>query len=133
MDYEKDYTFRRGDICWYEDHTPIDLNSNILQGNHPVVVVSANRLNEFSSLVTVVPMTTNTMKKIYPNQIEITLNGQRSRIKCEQIRVVNKTDLRPPHASLNKAAMGALEDALMDALGIETDDCGTGRLASVAE
>lgn len=68
MDYEKDYTFRRGDICWYEDHRPIDLNSNILQGNHPVVVVSANRLNEVSSLVTVVPMTTNTLKKIYANQ-----------------------------------------------------------------
>ena len=133
MDYEKDYTFRRGDVCYYNDPCECDDSSNIMHGKRPVVVVSANRLNETSSLVTVVPMTTNTLKKIYPTQIEITLNGQRSRIKCEQIRVVNKTDLRPPHASLNKAAMGALEDALMDALGIETDDCGTGRLASVAE
>lgn len=133
MDYEKDYTFRRGDICWYEDPAPVKENTHILRGNHPVVVVSANRLNEVSTIVTVVPMTSNVLKKLYTNQVDITLNGQRSRIKCEQIRVVNKTDLRPPHASLNKAAMGALEDALMDALGIETDDCGTGRLATVAE
>ena len=70
MDYEKDYTFRRGDICWYEDHTPIDLNSNILQGNHPVVVVSANRLNEVSSLVTVVPM---------PDQMRTDPGGEQDR------------------------------------------------------
>lgn len=133
MDYERDYTFRRGDVCYYNDPCECDESSNILHGKRPVVIVSTNRLNETSSLVTVVPMTTNTLKKIYPTQIEIIMNGTRSRIKCEQIRVVNKTDLRPPHASLNKAAMGALEDALMDALGIETDDCGTGRLASVAE
>lgn len=133
MDYERDYTFRRGDVCYYNDPCECDESSNILHGKRSVVIVSTNRLNETSSLVTVVPMTTNTLKKIYPTQIEIIMNGTRSRIKCEQIRVVNKTDLRPPHASLNKAAMGALEDALMDALGIETDDCGTGRLASVAE
>ena len=133
MDFEKDYTFRRGDVCYYNDPCECDESSNIMHGKRPVVIVSCNRLNESSSLVTVVPMTTNTLKKLYPSQIDITMNGTRSRIKCDQIRVVNKTDLEHPMASLNLAAMGALESALLNALGIDIDNVGTAKLAAVSE
>ena len=129
----KDYTFRKGDICWFEDPSPFDDNSHIQHGPRPVVIVSCNRLNETSTLATIVPMTTNVQKKLYPNQIEISLNGTRSRIKCDQIRVVDKSSLAAPHASLDLAAMGALDNALMDALGIEMDSAGTARLAAVSE
>jgi mRNA-degrading endonuclease toxin of MazEF toxin-antitoxin module len=104
-----------------------------MHGKRPVVIVSANRLNETSTLVTVVPMTTNTLKKIYPTQIEIIMNGTRSRIKCDQIRVVNKTDLEPPIAGLNLAALGALDNALMYTLGVEIDTAGCAKLAAVSE
>ena len=133
MDYERDYTFIRGDVCYYNDPCECDESSNIMHGKRPVVIVSANRLNESSSLVTVVPMTTNVLKKIYPSQIEIVMNGTRSRIKCDQIRVVNKTDLEMPMASLNLAAMGALDSALLNALGIDIDTAGCARLAAVSE
>ena len=133
MDYERDYTFRRGDVCYYNDPCECEESSNIMHGKRPVVIVSANRLNESSSLVTVVPMTTNVLKKIYPSQIEIIMNGTRSRIKCDQIRVVNKTDLEPPMATLNLAAMGALDSALLNALGIDIDTAGCARLAAVSE
>ena len=133
MEFEKDYTFRRGDVCYYNDPCECDESSNIMHGKRPVVIVSCNRLNESSSLVTVVPMTTNTLKKLYPSQIDITMNGTRSRIKCDQIRVVNKTDLEHPMASLNLAAMGALESALLNALGIDIDNVGTAKLAAVSE
>ena len=133
MDYERDYTFRRGDVCYYNDPCECEESSNIMHGKRPVVIVSANRLNESSSLVTVVPMTTNVLKKIYPSQIEIVMNGTRSRIKCDQIRVVNKTDLEPPMASLNLAAQGALDSALLNALGIDIDPAGCARLAAVSE
>lgn len=133
MDFEKDYTFRRGDVCYYNDPCACDESSNIMHGKRPVVIVSSNRLNESSSLVTVVPMTTNTLKKIYPSQIEIIMNGTRSRVKCDQIRVVNKTDLEPPMASLNLAAQGALDSALLSALGIDIDNAGCARLAAVSE
>ena len=133
MDFEKDYTFRRGDVCYYNDPCECDENSNIMHGKRPVVVVSSNKLNEISSLLTVVPMTTNTLKKIYPSQIEIIMNGTRSRIKCDQIRVVNKSDMEPPMASLNLAAMGALDSALLNALGIDVDTAGCARLAAVSE
>jgi len=133
MDYERDFTFRRGDVCYYNDPCECDESSNIMHGKRPVVVVSSNRLNESSSLVTVVPMTTNVLKKIYPSQIEIIMNGTRSRIKCDQIRVVNKTDLEHPIASLNLAAQGALDSALLNALGIDIDTAGCARLAAVSE
>ena len=133
MDFEKDYTFRRGDVCYYNDPCECDESSNIMHGKRPVVIVSSNRMNESSSLVTVVPMTTNTLKKLYPSQIDITMNGTRSRIKCDQIRVVNKTDLEPPMATLNLAAMGALDSALLNALGIDIDTAGCARLAAVSE
>ena len=133
MDYERDYIFRRGDVCYYNDPCECDENSNIMHGKRPVVVVSSNKLNETSSLLTVVPMTTNTLKKIYPSQIEIIMNGTRSRIKCDQIRVVNKTDMEPPMATLNLAAMGALDSALLNALGIDVDTAGCARLAAVSE
>lgn len=133
MDFEKDYTFRRGDVCYYNDPCECDESSNIMHGKRPVVIVSSNRLNESSSLLTVVPMTTNTLKKIYPSQIEIIMNGTRSRIKCDQIRVVNKTDLEMPMASLNLAAQGALDSALLNALGIDIDGAGCARLAAVSE
>lgn len=134
MDFEKDYTFRRGDVCYYNDPCECDESSNIMHGKRPVVVVvSSNRLNESSSLVTVVPMTTNTLKKLYPTQIEIVMNGTRSRIKCDQIRVVNKTDLEPPMAALNLAAQGALDSALLNALGIDIDTAGCAKLAAVSE
>ena len=133
MNYERDYTFRRGDVCYYNDPCECDESSNIMHGKRPVVVVSANRLNETSSLVTVVPMTTNTLKKIYPTQIEIIMNVTRSRIKCDQIRVVNKTDLEPPIAGLKLAALGALDSALMYALGVDIDNAGCARLAAVCE
>ena len=133
MDYDRDYTFRRGDVCYYNDPCECDESSNIMHGKRPVVIVSANRLNETSSLVTVVPMTTNTLKKIYPTQIEIIMNGTRSRIKCDQIRVVNKTELEPPMATLNLAALGALDSALMYTLGVDIDNAGCARLAAVSE
>ena len=133
MEYERDYTFRRGDVCYYNDPCECDESSNIMHGKRPVVIVPANRLNESSSLVTVVPMTTNVLKKIYPSQIEIVMNGTRSRIKCDQIRVVNKSDLEMPMASLNLAAIGALDSALLNALGIDIDTAGCARLAAVSE
>lgn len=133
MDFERDYTFRRGDVCYYNDPCECDESSNIMHGKRPVVIVSNNRLNETSSLVTVVPMTTNTLKKLYPSQIEIVMNGVHSRIKCEQIRVVNKTDLEPPMASLNLAAQGALDSALLSCLGIDIDTAGVAKLAAVCE
>ena len=133
MDFERDYTFRRGDVCYYNDPCECDESSNIMHGPRPVVIVSANRLNESSSLVTVVPMTTNVLKKIYPSQIEIIMNGTRSRVKCDQIRVVNKTDLQPPMATLNLAALGALDSALMYTLGVDIDTAGCARLAAISE
>lgn len=61
------------------------------------------------------------------------MNGTRSRVKCDQIRVVNKTDVEPPIATLNLAAMGALDSALMYALGVDIDSAGCARLAAVSE
>lgn len=129
---ERDYTFRWGDICWHNDPIPCDGDSHVQHGRRPAVVVSANRYNETSTTVMIVPMTTNTNKRVYPNQIEIALNGQRSRVRCDQIKVVDKHELEPPHARLNLAAMGAVESALLDALGINLDNAGTAVLSAVS-
>lgn len=128
----KDYTFRRGDICWYNGESPSG-NSYVLQGRHPAVIVSPDYINETSGTVIIAPMTSNTSKHLYANQLDIVLNGYRSRIKCEQLRVVDKTDLMPPHAKLDSYSLDALNRALMWALGLNVSEKSFATLAVISD
>ena len=117
---ERDYTYRRGCICWYTGPQERNEGSCVLTGTRPVLIISTDNNNETSGTVVVAPMTTAIEKKLYPGQFEIFANGQTSRVRCDQIRVVDKISLEAPKAFLNEECMDALDRALMLALGLES-------------
>lgn len=115
---ERDLTFQRGCICWYNDPMSREEESYVLRGRRPVVVVSNDDINEISGTIVVAPMTTATDKKLYPGQFDICLKGIMSRIRCDQLRVVDKTALEEPYATLGDECVDALDEALLMALGM---------------
>ena len=114
----RDYTFRRGDICWFNDPVPVMGGSFVTRGRHPAVIVSDDTTNAIDNVLIVVPMTSNTLKRLYPGQFDIYFDGMRSRVRCDQIRAVDRTDLEPPVSRLSPEAMVKLDDTLMSVLGI---------------
>lgn len=116
---EKDYTFRRGCLCWFSDPHSREEDSFVLRGRRPVIIASHDTFNEMSATVIVVPMSTNTMKKLYRGQFDIIHGGIQSRVHCDQIRVVDKASLEAPYATLDDACMDALDRALMGILDME--------------
>lgn len=113
-----DYTFRRGDICWFNDPVPVTVGTCITHGRHPAVIVSDDGYNLNSTTVLIAPMTSNVAKRMYPGQFDIDLDGHPSRVRCDQTRVVDKHTLEVPVARLSPDAFDKLDEALLDIMGI---------------
>lgn len=116
---ERDYIYQRGCICWYDDPVYREEGSFVLHGKRPVVIVSDDSTNETSATVIVVPLTTSVDKRLYPGQFDIFLKGVTSRVRCDQIRVVDKSSLSEPYATMNDECMDALDKATMVSLGMK--------------
>lgn len=112
-----DYTFRRGDVCWFNDPIPVTPGTFITHGRHPAVVVSEDYVNSISDTVIIAPMTSNVTRRLYPGQFDVTLDGTPSRVRCDQLRVVDKLTLEVPIRSLTPAAMQKLDEALNAIIG----------------
>lgn len=113
-----DYTFRRGDICWFDDPVPVSEKTFITHGRHPSIVVSDDLNNINCDTVIIAPMTSNVAKRIYPGQFDIDFSGRPSRVRCDQLRVVDKSTLEVPVARLAHDGFAKLDDALLSILGI---------------
>lgn len=113
-----DYTYRRGDICWFNDPIPVSAGTFITHGRHPALVVSDDGNNLNGDTCIIAPLTSNTLKRIYPGQFDIDFGGRPSRVRCDQLRVVDKTTLEKPVAKLAPAAFPQMDKALMEALGV---------------
>ena len=112
-----DYTFRRGDICWFKDREPSG-KTFVKHGERPVIIVSPDGMNRTSGTVVVVPMTSKTDKKIYPGQFDVHFSGQRSRVCTDQIRVVDKSALDLPVAHADLSVLESLDAALAYSVGL---------------
>lgn len=84
---------RNGDIFM----TQLDVNpkGNIQAGIRPVIVISNDKANTFSSVITVIPMTSKTEKKRLPTHVYIRDCGldRPSIALAEQITSINKSRL----------------------------------------
>ncbi|MBU1341541.1 MAG: type II toxin-antitoxin system PemK/MazF family toxin [Proteobacteria bacterium] len=82
----------------------------------PVIVVSNDIGNQYSTTVTVIPVTSKNMSKIYP--FEIYLPQEESRLeknskgKADQIRTIDKARLIKPIGKLTQGLMGNLDKAI---------------------
>lgn len=114
----RDFTYRRGDVVWFYDRDEQRPGPNVKHGNRPAIVVSDDTHNQFSNTVIIAPMTSKTERRLYVGQFDVVLNGRRSRVLCDQLRVVDKTDLAEPCHAINAEVIEKLNSTLLNILGI---------------
>lgn len=103
------YMCSRGDI--YKVNLGISEGSSIQGGYRPVVVISNDKNNEHSNVITVIPLTSKIKKTFLPTHVTISGFGlaKESQAQAEQIRQVNKRELS------DKNFIGHIKDtAIMD-------------------
>jgi mRNA interferase MazF len=88
----------------------------------PALIISNDINNEYADTVTVLPITSNTTR-VYPFEvfIEKGIGGlpKDSKIKCEQIRTIDKSRLTKMIGQIDNTLLKDVEKALLIHLGIE--------------
>ena len=82
----------------------------------PVVVVSNDINNEFSGTITILPITSKNVSKIYPFEVFLPQGSgnltKDSKIKADQIRTIDKTRLVKQIGKLGQKNIGEVEKAI---------------------
>ncbi len=104
---------RRGDIH-YANLNPV-VGSEIAK-RRPTLVVSNDENNELAQTVTVVPLTSQSGRRVYPFEVRVPQGvgglSKDSRVKCDQIRTVDKRRLSGFIGSLEGPYMYEVGEAL---------------------
>jgi mRNA interferase MazF len=90
-----------------------------LQGPHPCLVVSNNEQNQFSPLITILPLTSQT-DKIYPFQVLTDLKGKNSVILVDQIRTLDRKRFGKRIGEASLELMEQIERALHITLALRS-------------
>ena len=82
----------------------------------PVVVVSNNKNNEFSGTLTIIPITSKNLQKIYPFEVFLTKGTGKlpkdSKVKADQIRTLDKSRIVKFIGTLEKKEIDQIEKAI---------------------
>ena len=108
---------KRGDVFWGNfDPT---LGSEI-QKTRPCLIVSNDIANRFSPLVTVIPLTSQKLDKIFPHEVLVENNPKlkNAKIKVNQIRTFDKQRLGKWISHLSASNMKKVDAALALHLGL---------------
>jgi mRNA interferase MazF len=89
----------------------------------PLVVVSNNVNNEFAGTITVLPITSGSLEKIYPFEVLLTKGTANlpkdSKVKASQIRTLDRTRIIKLIGELPQDIMSGIDKAIMLHLGLE--------------
>ncbi|MBW4574601.1 MAG: type II toxin-antitoxin system PemK/MazF family toxin [Aphanothece sp. CMT-3BRIN-NPC111] len=96
-------------------------------GTRPVIIVSRDAINAYSSVILAVPCTTyQSGKRVYPTQVLIPAQDggltNDSIAMADQVRVLSKTRLLGLRGILSNATMTQLNQALLVALDLPGQD-----------
>jgi mRNA interferase MazF len=108
---------KRGDIFWINlDPT---LGSEIKK-TRPCVIVSNDVANQFSSLITILPITTQKLSRVFPHEVMLEDIGslKNSKVKANQIRTVDKMRLGKKISALPTPTMNKINFALASHLDL---------------
>ena len=82
----------------------------------PVVVISNNKNNEFSATVTVLPLSSRNLERIYPFEVFLPEGAgnlpKNSKVKADQIRTLDKSRLLTLVGSLEREDIAQIEKAI---------------------
>jgi mRNA interferase MazF len=88
----------------------------------PVVVVSNDKNNQFSGTVTVLPVTSKNLKRIYPFEVFLSRGSgnlpKDSKVKADQIRTLDKARLVKEIGKLDHKEIDEIEKAMKIQLGL---------------
>ena len=91
----------------------------------PVVVVSNNVNNRFAGTLTILPITSGNLEKIYPFEVLLpkgTANLPKdSKVKANQIRTLDRTRIVKLIGELSKDIMSGINIAIMLHLGLDEE------------
>ena len=88
----------------------------------PVAVVSNDTNNEFSGAVTILPITSKNVSKLYPFEVFLPQGcgnlPKNSKVKADQIRSLDKTRLAKQIGKLGQLEIGEINKAIEIHLGL---------------
>jgi mRNA interferase MazF len=88
----------------------------------PVVIVSNDKNNEFSGTVTVLPITSKNVQRIYPFEVRLPKGSGKlpktSKVKADQIRTLDKSRIAKSMGTVGKEHMAEIEKAMRIHLGL---------------
>ena len=89
----------------------------------PVVIVSNDKNNEFSGTVTILPITSKNLRKVYPFEIFLSKGAgnlpKNSKVKADQIRTLDKARIVALIGKLEEEKMVEIENAIRIHLAID--------------
>ena len=114
-------TIKKGDIFL------ANLNPTVgheIQKTRPVIIVSNNTNNTHAGTVTVVPVTSQKLSKIYPFEVLLSESTEgltkNSKAKADQIRTIDKSRLTQKLASIDSNTISKINQAIAIHLDIKT-------------
>ncbi len=105
---------RRGEVWWVSFESSV---GGEIRKTRPALVISNNAANAALNRVIVVPLTSQT-ETLYPGEAPVTLNGEQSKAKADQIATASKQRLLNKAGNLSSADLAAVEKAVLLQLGI---------------
>ena len=105
---------RRGEVWWVAFDPSV---GGEIRKTRPALVLSNNAANAALNRVIVIPLTSHT-EKLYPGEAIVTLNGEQSKAKADQLATAAKERLRSKLGNLSFADLAAVEKAVLLQLGI---------------
>src|ERR1043165_1264968 len=103
--------FKRGDIHWVEFlGKVVKRKIHTIQEEHPALIISNDKQNQFSPVSTVLPITSQ-LDKVYPFEILIHLDRP-SKILLDQITTIDKIYIKKKIASLTEKEIREVEKFL---------------------
>lgn len=107
---------KRGEVYWLDVKSDV---KHVNVGNRPVLIVSNDKCNKNSPVVTVVPLISE-KKKSMPTHVITYLGNIRNTILCEHIMPANADEILEQNkiCTLSKSTMDKVAIALMKQIGI---------------
>lgn len=113
---------RHGDIWWMSDTHQRPVDTRLIRGDRPVVVVSSDSANQSSSLVTVIPLSASPASLArgdgHCDNVSLLGYGEPDMTLTRQIRTIDQSDLQHYIGHLVDADMNRIDAALRRALGL---------------